>query len=232
MEKKNFYTEAAYFAGLFLLAIGTAFLERVDWGMSMVVAPSYLVYLKVSEVWRFYTFGMSEYVLQAALLCVLFVVIRRIKAVFFFSFVSAFLFGNILDGCIALVGLIPRDGAWSTLAARAGFFIAGAYLCSLGVSLLFRSYFPPEVYELFVKEVARKFGRPIDKVKMVYDIVSCLVGVALSFIFFGFGVFVGVKWGTIVLAAVNGPLIGFISRGLDARFSFKDALPWRARFSG
>lgn len=44
-----FYTEAAYFIGLVTLALGTALMERADFGMSMVVAPAYLVYLKVSE---------------------------------------------------------------------------------------------------------------------------------------------------------------------------------------
>lgn len=45
--KKSFYTELAYGVGLITLALGTALMERADFGMSMVVAPAYLVYLKV-----------------------------------------------------------------------------------------------------------------------------------------------------------------------------------------
>ena len=48
--KRKFYTEAAYLFGLILLAFGAAMMERADLGMSMVVAPAYLVYLKVSAI--------------------------------------------------------------------------------------------------------------------------------------------------------------------------------------
>ena len=48
-EKKSFYTELAYLLGIVALALGTAFSEKANFGMSMVVAPAYLVHLKVSE---------------------------------------------------------------------------------------------------------------------------------------------------------------------------------------
>ena len=70
-HKKTFYTEAAYIAGLLILAFGTALMERADFGLSMVVAPAYLVHRKLSQTMPFFTFGMAEYVLQACLLVVL-----------------------------------------------------------------------------------------------------------------------------------------------------------------
>ena len=66
--KRIFYSELAYFIGIFVLALGTAFMEKADFGISMVVAPAYLIYLKVSEYVPFFSFGMSEYVFQAFLL--------------------------------------------------------------------------------------------------------------------------------------------------------------------
>lgn len=39
MKKRVFYTELAYILGLLVLAVGTAMMERADFGMSMVVAP-------------------------------------------------------------------------------------------------------------------------------------------------------------------------------------------------
>ncbi|MBR7150372.1 MAG: hypothetical protein IKD01_05085, partial [Oscillospiraceae bacterium] len=67
-EKKVFYTEAAYVIGILGLALGTAFMERPDFGVSMVVAPAYLLHLKISQFFPFYSFGMSEYMLQLVLL--------------------------------------------------------------------------------------------------------------------------------------------------------------------
>ena len=55
--KKTFYTEAAYFVGLFVLAIGTALMERGDFGMSMVVAPAYILHRWLVEFLPFFSFG-------------------------------------------------------------------------------------------------------------------------------------------------------------------------------
>ncbi|MBE5772279.1 MAG: hypothetical protein E7336_13050, partial [Clostridiales bacterium] len=63
--KNTFFTEAAYFLGMILLAVGTALMERADFGMSMVVAPAYILQLKISEFLPFFSFGMAEYMLQA-----------------------------------------------------------------------------------------------------------------------------------------------------------------------
>jgi len=59
------------------------------------------------------------------------------------------------------------------------------------------------------------------------DHCSCALGVILSLCFFG--ALVGVQWGTIVCAIINGWLIGRISRFLEDKFVFKDALPLRNR---
>ena len=46
--KRTFFIEATYAAGLIAFALGTAFMARDDFGMSMVVAPALMIYLKVS----------------------------------------------------------------------------------------------------------------------------------------------------------------------------------------
>ena len=66
--KRTFFTEVSYVAGIIALALGTALMERADFGMSMVVAPAYLIYLKVSQYLAWFTFGMAEYCLQALLI--------------------------------------------------------------------------------------------------------------------------------------------------------------------
>ena len=65
--------------------------------------------------------------------------------------------------------------------------------------------------------------------KTLYDFVSLALSIILSFIFFGFGVFVGVSWGTLVCAILNGWLIGINTRFLDSFFVFKDALKLRGK---
>ena len=67
-KKRVFYTEFAYIFGLVFLALGASLTERAGFGMSMVIAPPYLLYLKLSEYLPFFTFGMSAYVFQGILI--------------------------------------------------------------------------------------------------------------------------------------------------------------------
>lgn len=227
MKKKTvFYSEIAYIVGMITLAVGTAFMERADFGISMVVAPAYLIHLKVSQTLPFYTFGMSEYIFQAFLLILLSVVMRRFKKSYLFSFVTAVLYGITLDLTMSLVSLLPFSGMW----ARVVYYVLGMALCSVGVAFFFKTYISPEAYELFVRDVSDKYSAGITKVKTVYDVVSCLIGVIMSFIFFGLWHFEGVKAGTILCALINGFMIGKISEYLDKTFDFKDALKLRKLF--
>lgn len=227
MHKRVFYTELAYLLGLIILAFGTALMERADFGMSMVVAPAYLLHLKLSLFLPFFSFGMAEYTLQAVLLVVLAIILRRARPVYLFSFVTAVIYGFLLDAAIALIALCPG----SSLALRGSFYVLGMFFCSLGVCLLFQTYLPPEAYELFVKEVANKRGFSIPKTKTVYDCVSCALSVVLSFLFFGFGRFEGVKWGTILCALINGWLIGRCSALIGHFYRFEDTFPLRSKFT-
>lgn len=224
--KRTLYSEWAYVAGILALALGAALMERADFGMSMVVAPAYLLHLQLSQYLPWYTFGVSEFVLQAVLLLVLSAVMGRFRKGYLFSFVTAVIYGLTLDGAVAVAGLIPYTG----IAARFVYFLTGMLLCSIGVSLLFHTYIAPEAYELFVKELAARLKKDTNRVKTVYDCCSCLLGIVLSFAFFGFGHFEGVKLGTVFCAAVNGWLIGRISRVLESVFDFRDGLRFRPFF--
>jgi len=226
MKKRVFSTEAAYVLGMAILAVGTALMEKADFGMSMVVAPAYILHLKLVQFLPFFSFGMAEYTLQAALLCVMMIVLRKFRLSFLFSFVTAVIYGLMLDGALMLASPLPAGG----MALRAVYYAAGMALCSVGVAMLFRTYISPEVYELFVRELAAKTGKPIPVVKTAYDCTSCLIAVVLSFAFFGFGHFEGVKWGTAVCALVNGWLIGQCSRAMEKMFAFKDTLGMRKYF--
>jgi uncharacterized membrane protein YczE len=226
MKKHTFYTEFAYFFGILILALGTAFMEAADFGVSMIVAPAYLLHLKLSQVLPFFTFGMAEYTLQAVLLLLLIAVLRRFKVSYLFSFVTAVIYGLVLDLNMAAVSLIPCE----TIPVRVIFYIVGMILGSIGVSLFFHTYISPEVYELFVKEASAKYGVDIHKFKTAYDCVSCAAAIVMSFCFFGFGHFEGVKAGTILCALVNGWIIGQCTRILEAKFAFTDRLRLRGFF--
>jgi len=227
MAKKTFYTEIAYALGLSVLALGTALMEAADFGVSMVVAPAYLIYRWLSPIYPFFTFGMSEYTLQAFLLVGMTLVLRKFRVSYLFSFITALVYGFLLDGAMILVAFAPLD----QLGSRIGFYIIGMLLCSMGVSLLFHSYISPEAYELFVKEVSAQHNINIHRFKTYYDCISCMVGIALSFIFFGLWTFEGVKLGTIVCALINGWIVGRFTQLFETHYNFRDGLSLQKYFA-
>ena len=153
-------------------------------------------------------------------------ILRKFRVSYLFSFVTAVFYGFALDGCMAVVAHIGGGSfAW-----RMGFYVVGLRMCSTGVALVFRTDIAPEVYELFVKKMSARLNRSISRFKIAYDCVSCLVAVALSFWFFGWWHFEGIKLGTVVCALVNGWRIGVIGRWMDSRLDFADALPLRRWF--
>ena len=221
------HTEAAYALGIVILALGTALMEKANFGMSMVVAPAYLLHLKLVSILPYFSFGMAEYMLQGVILVLLALIMKRFRRAYLFSFATAVLYGFTLDAMLALAAPLPAG----SFVLRALWYALGMVVCSLGVALLFKTYLPPEAYELFVKELAAKTGKPIPKIKTAYDCVSCLIAVIMSFAFFGLGRFEGVKLGTILCALINGTIIGGISAWLDRSFDMRDAFRMRGFFS-
>ena len=218
MQKKTFYTETAYALGLVIMAFAAAFTEKAGFGMSMVVAPAYILHLKISQILPWFTFGVAEYVFQGFLVILTVLIMRRFKLHYLFSFVTAVLYGTLLDAAMTVIAPLPEHVFW----VRLIWYILGTVLCSLAVSFFFHTYLSPEAYELIVKEFALRYKLNIHKVKTLYDCLSTILGVILSFSFFGFGVFEGVKLGTIVCAIVNGFLIGRFSILLEHYFEFKN----------
>lgn len=219
MKKKTvFYTEIAYLAGLILLALGAALTERASFGMSMVIAPPYILYLKISQYLPFFTFGMAAYTFQGLLLLITILVIRKAKISYLFSFGTAVLYGVILDTINLFAVHIPAD----LFVVRILLFSFGILASTLGVALMFKTYLPPEAYELIVKEISNKYNLKIHKVKYVYDFSSLILSVIISFAFFGFGVFNGIHVGTLISAIVNGSIINFHNKKLEQNFEFKD----------
>ena len=92
MQKKTFYSELAYVIGVLRVALGTALMTHADFGVSMIVAPAYIIHLKVSEFLPFYSFGMSGYVFEAFIILLTALAVKKFRLSYFFSFVTAFLF--------------------------------------------------------------------------------------------------------------------------------------------
>ena len=236
--KRTFYFELCYILGLSLLAVANAFMSWGDYGMGVVVAPAYLLHLKLSQIWPFFSFGMAEYLTQALVLLLMIFILRKFKVTFLFSFGTAVLYGLILDGAMKVTTFLPTEETVLALglpemgfaAVRLVVYLLADVVATFGIALLFKTYITQEAYDLIVKELALKYRWDLGKVKTTYDCISFVVAIVLSFAFFGFGHFEGIKIGSVVTTFVNGTLIGLWTKLLDKKFEFRDGLPLRKYF--
>ncbi len=228
-------SEVMYILGILLMALGVACVSQSVFGYSMIVAPAYILHSKIGVL----SFGTMEYLWQGLQLIVMCLIVRRFRVGYLFSFVTAVIYGLVLDGCLFLVGSIPADH----LAVRILLFFAGTACISLAVACSIRTYLAPAVYELFVKEVSSRYKFPFGRVKWVYDFVNLAISVTLSLALFGGGAFrdvsfaalgravtegfvlEGIGIGTVIAAVVNGPCIGTIGRWMDKHIKVKPLFP-------
>lgn len=226
MKKRTFPAELCYVLGIVFLTLGTTFMEKAGLGMSTVVAPSYVLYLKFHELFPALTLGTVGYLLQGVMLLIMIPTLRRFRIGWLFSFATAVIFGFVLDGFMLLFAFLPVYNIWF----RILWYAVGIVICAIGVAFMFHTYLAPEVYDLCVKEITAKSQKPLGRIKLIFDYTSCAFAVVLSFCFFGFGHFEGVKIGTIICALVNGHLIGFFGRLMDKHLQIRDMFPLRKYF--
>ena len=222
MKKAVFYSELAYVFGMILLAFGTALTAYGGFGISMVVAPAFVLHLNMIEKFPFFTFAVGEYVLQGTVLLIMMVILRRVKLTYFLSFLTAVLYGLVLTASQWITALFP-----DIFALKLSLYVVGVLICTAGVSLFFHTYFSPAAYEMFVKEISRKFHKPLPTFKVVYDCASLAVALIMALIFRNIE---GIGIGTVICAFVFGPLINVFSKLFDKLFTFQDALPLRPKF--
>lgn len=220
MMKKSFSTELCYILGILLLAFSATCMAKADLGLSMVVAPAYLLHLRFGI-----SFGTAEYCLQAVLLLLMLLLLRRFKLTYLLSFLTAVIYGVVLDTFMIII-----EFPTLSFMARIALFVVGLFSGAAGLSFFFRSYITPLVYELFVREISKKIHVPLSHFKTYFDLVFCVLAIMLSFLFFGFGRFEGVKIGTVVCTLLNGWLIGRYTESMDKNFSFHDSMEWRQFF--
>ena len=139
MKKLTVHSESLYILSILLLSLAVAILSAADFGVSMIVAPAYIL----SEATGFLSFGQAEYVIQAVLFIVFCIVVKKFKWIYLSSFLTCIIYGAVLD----LWRLIPFFNPAITapgsmdLWLRIVMFIVGELLTAFSIALSFKSYF-------------------------------------------------------------------------------------------
>lgn len=223
MKKKiAISSELMYVIAVVTLTLAVSMTATTDFGVSMIVAPAYVISLKLD----FLTFGQSEYIVQGLLFILLCIIMRKVKLVYFCSFATGIFYGAVLDLWRLIIphfnpNITPPGSLPFSL--RCIYFALGVILTSFSVAVLFRTYLYPQVYDTFVRLVSGKFGIPLTKFKICFDMSCLLIASVMTLVLFGY--FHGVGVGTIIMTFVNGPLIGLIGKALDKFVEPKPTFP-------
>ena len=204
MKKIILSSEIIYLVAIALLSLAVAALSAADFGISMIVAPAYLLSLKTN----FLTFGQAEYVIQAGVFIVLCLVLKKFKFIYLFSWRKLPLFDP----------QTTPPGSRS-LPFRIILFLSGIILTSFSVALFFKTYLYPQVYDFSVKAISRRYGIRLPILKTIVDLTCLTTSFIMTLTFFG--KIRGIGWGTVIMALVNGTLIGFFSNLLDRIIEFR-----------
>ena len=211
MKKIRIPSEVIYLSAIILLSLAVAMLTSADFGVSMIVAPAYLLSLKTDVL----SFGQAEYVIQAGVFVLLCAILKKFRPIYLFSFATCLIYGFALD----LWRLVPCFNPSVTPAGsmaihvRIFMFVVGVLLTSFSVALFFKTYIYPQVYDFFVKAVSTKYRLKLSVFKTAVDLTMLTASVIMTFSFFG--ELRGIGWGTLGMAVVNGTIIGLFSKLLD-----------------
>lgn len=220
MKTRKLSRELNYVLAMLLMPFSISLATKANLGLSMIAAPTYIVSEKVS----FLTYGQTEYIAQGFMLMLMCVVVKKFKWTYLTSFATALIYGTILDLFIWL----ERDWAVEATWLRVLLFIAGMVLTSTSVALFMNTYLAPCAWDYFVRTVVEEKKLDLRKFKIGYDAVFLIISVVLTLTLFH--KFIGVTWGTLVIAICNGNIISFIDKFINKRFELYDRFPKLRKF--
>ena len=225
MKQIKIPAELLYVLSILLLALSVAMITCTDFGISMIVAPAYILSQKIGV-----TFGQSEYIVQGVLFVVFCIAMRRVKLVYFSSFLTGLFYGAVLDLWRVLIPhfnpAVTVPGALP-LPLKIVYFVCGMTLTSLSIAMIFRVYLYPQVYDFFVKGLSERYHLNRTRFKQGFDVSCLLVSCAMTLLLFR--KFVGVGFGTLIMTACNGFLIGFFDKWLEKHVAVAPLFPKLAK---
>ena len=217
-KKLNKCGELAWLLGTILCSLGVCLSAKSGFGVSMVVAPAFVIsnYLSGSLGLTFFTFGNTEYIVQGLFIVAIIIVVGKFKIKYPLAFATGVIYGLMLDGWRLIFGTAPE----TVLYLQIIYMILGAVITSFAIALYLRTFMPQQAYDMFVYEVATEKKLNMTVVKWIYDISSLAFAIVLMLVLFGRFDFEMIGIGTLILTVVNTPLIALCGKLLDKTCDF------------
>ena len=209
--------ELAWIVGTILCAIGNCFVDKSQFGLSAIIAPAFILQEKLN----FLTVGFCEYIIQGILLTLCCLIIGKFKWIFIATICNILFYG----ACFDLVSYLFAGIQPSTIPARILIAVVGLLITGFAVALMLRTYIPPSIYEVFVKEISVAKGINLNRMKLIFDASMLLLSFILMFVLLGEFRFDIIGIITVVAAFLNSVIIGFFGKIIDKHCVFSPAIP-------
>lgn len=223
--------ELMWVLGIFLVALGVTMSKKADLGVSMIAAPTFIVYEAIKPLWAV-SVGTVEYLVQGAILLIMCAVVQRVNWRYLLAFAVAVIYGYVMDMWM----LVFKNVVLTEAYLKWIMLIAGDVMTAAGVACFFRTYMPLQVHELFVAELSDRYSLKINRVKLVFDLSFLVLSVVLALTIFrdantfdwkniATTSYHSLGLGTIVTTLINAPIIAVIGKGLDKVFDYTPLFP-------
>lgn len=224
--------ELMWVLGIFLVALGVTMSKKADLGVSMIAAPTFIVYEAIKPLWTSVSVGTVEYLVQGAILLIMCAVVQRVNWRYLLAFAVAVIYGYVMDMWM----LVFKNVVLTETYLKWIMLIAGDVMTAAGVACFFRTYMPLQVHELFVAELSDRYSLKINRVKLVFDLSFLVLSVVLALTIFrdantfdwkniASTSYHSLGLGTIVTTLINAPIIAVIGKGLDKVFDYTPLFP-------
>jgi uncharacterized protein len=198
----------SFAAGLALLSFGVVLVVKANYGVTVVISAAYVL----SQKFTVLSFGKINYIVQGVVFIIMIIVMNKINAKYFLSFLASVIFGYAID----LFTYLLLNFSVTSHYLRIMLFAFSIVIISLGLVFFLKSKLPIMPFDLFVREVSTKYNIKIEKFKTAFDIILLMIATTLSFIFFGR--LNGIHIGTLVSALTIGSCIDFFIKVFDKYF--------------
>lgn len=201
--------EAALILAIIINSMGVLLMLQSGSGISAISSVPYAF----SEAFPKLSLGTWTYIFQGLLVITLMVLKKRFVPSYLFSFVTGFLFGEMMDVNELWITKLPLS-----ILLRIFYFVLSYIIICFGIALSNRCKLPIIPTDLFPRDLSEIINKPYARVKIAFDVTCLFVTACLTY--FALGKILGLGVGTVVAAFTMGKGVAIAGSLIDKRVTF------------
>lgn len=202
MDKSKLKNYLLLICGVIINGFAVSIFVKSKLGVSTVSSIPLIMSLSLKTI----SLGMATILFQIVLLLIL-VFLRGMDKKYLFSLAIGSLFGFVVDFWNEILHFFPLE-----LVPNYVLMIIAILVLPFGISLTILSNLAAIPFDIFVKDLADYFRKPISQVKTIFDLICVTITASISYLVFG--QIYGLGIATLISMFITGKLIGIYMKRL------------------